>query len=487
MASEPQSSPSVWPLCSCSRSSSCRRVGSASALNTRFRSSATSPIMQVFPCMSMPADTVGAMEIAAARRRRRRPPVLARARPARAGRRRTCTSCPSACRPRSGSTSTTAQAHYGVAVADAPTRCPVDERLAVLDRLGVRAFPTLPYPHKAGHGGLAQRLVGRVRRGRPAGAAVGDLLSRAGGAVLRRRGAASAAPGSSRCTCRSGGFDPRHPLLDAGLGAAGGDRDAGRHPLRLGSAARASTPGPSRSPGCCERYPRLQLVIAHLGMPEYRDFLDLAERYERVHLDTTMFATDFTERLMPFDRADLPRLAALRDKVLLGSDFPSIPYAYAHQLAGAAPAGSGGGLAARRPVAERRPAVQDRGVTPSFTLTAAVLGTPDPPGWRASTSGCSAGRSRDDDPELGDPAAGGRRHRAVVPAGDRPRAAGLAAGAGHPADAAAPRHPGRRPRRRVGRRRGGRGGAIGGHEDDDEIVRVFRDPAGHPFCLFMRT
>jgi uncharacterized protein len=74
-------------------------------------------------------------------------------------------------------------------------------------------------------------------------------------------------------------------------------------------------------------------VIAHLGMPEYRDFLELAERYERVHLDTTMFATDFTERLMPFDPADLPRLAALRDKVLLGSDFPSIPYAYAHQLA----------------------------------------------------------------------------------------------------------------------------------------------------------
>ena len=27
---------------------------------------------------------------------------------------------------------------------------------------------------------------------------------------------------------------------------------------------------------------------------------------------------------------------------------------------------------------------------------------------------------------------------------------------------------------------------LGGHEDDDEIVRVYRDPAGHPFCLFVR-
>jgi uncharacterized protein len=91
--------------------------------------------------------------------------------------------------------------------------------------------------------------------------------------------------------------------------------------------------GPAPMAGLLERFPRLQLVIAHLGMPEYAAFLELAETHERVHLDTTMFATDFTERLMPFDRALLPRLAALRDKVVLGSDFPAIPYPYAHQLA----------------------------------------------------------------------------------------------------------------------------------------------------------
>jgi catechol 2,3-dioxygenase-like lactoylglutathione lyase family enzyme len=27
---------------------------------------------------------------------------------------------------------------------------------------------------------------------------------------------------------------------------------------------------------------------------------------------------------------------------------------------------------------------------------------------------------------------------------------------------------------------------IGGHEDEAEIVRVYRDPAGHPFCLFVQ-
>ena len=27
---------------------------------------------------------------------------------------------------------------------------------------------------------------------------------------------------------------------------------------------------------------------------------------------------------------------------------------------------------------------------------------------------------------------------------------------------------------------------LGGHVDEDEEVRVFADPAGHPFCLFVR-
>jgi len=27
---------------------------------------------------------------------------------------------------------------------------------------------------------------------------------------------------------------------------------------------------------------------------------------------------------------------------------------------------------------------------------------------------------------------------------------------------------------------------LGGHEDGDEVVRVYADPAGHPFCLFQR-
>jgi uncharacterized protein len=73
-----------------------------------------------------------------------------------------------------------------------------------------------------------------------------------------------------------------------------------------------------------------------MGAPEYAEFLALAETHERVRLDTTMAFTDFFEDASGYPRDLLPRLADLQDKVLLGSDFPTIPYPYAHQLEGLA-------------------------------------------------------------------------------------------------------------------------------------------------------
>ena len=90
--------------------------------------------------------------------------------------------------------------------------------------------------------------------------------------------------------------------------------------------------GSERVRAVLQKHPQLTLVIAHLGMGEYDAFADLAEEFENVHLDTTMAATDFTNALAPMPEHYLWRLAALGDKVVLGSDFPNIPYPYAHQL-----------------------------------------------------------------------------------------------------------------------------------------------------------
>jgi predicted TIM-barrel fold metal-dependent hydrolase len=223
-----------------------------------------------------------------------------------------------------------ASANYGTDWPIAYALPDIEERLSILDRLGVRAFPTLPYPHKPGMAAWLNDWSAEFAAGRPqvlqsatffpepeAPAYVAEALDR-GARVFKVH-------------VQVGDFDPRDRLLDPVWGRL--EETGIPVVIHCGSGPRRGRhTGPDPVVEVLDRHPRLRLVIAHLGMPEYRAFLDLAERFERVHLDTTMFGTDFTERLMPFDPADLPRLSDLRAKILLGSDFPSIPYPYAHQL-----------------------------------------------------------------------------------------------------------------------------------------------------------
>lgn len=55
-----------------------------------------------------------------------------------------------------------------------------------------------------------------------------------------------------------------------------------------------------------------------------------------------MVFTRFMEELAPFPRRELPRLRDLRHRILLGTDFPNIPYGYAEALEALAGLGLGG-------------------------------------------------------------------------------------------------------------------------------------------------
>ncbi len=100
-----------------------------------------------------------------------------------------------------------------------------------------------------------------------------------------------------------------------------------------GPAAGAFT-GPEPIAALLRRFPRLRLMIAHMGAPEYTEFLNIAQGYEGVLFDTTMVFTDFFEAADPFPRAERERLAYFGDRILFGSDFPNIPYPYGHALHG---------------------------------------------------------------------------------------------------------------------------------------------------------
>lgn len=131
-----------------------------------------------------------------------------------------------------------------------------------------------------------------------------------------------------------GGFDPADPLLDAVWGMLAEARVPIVVHAGSGPVANVHT-GPEPFAAVLRRHPRLTAVIAHLGAPEYAQFLALAEAYEGVHLDTTMAFTRFFEAMAAFPRTELPRLRelGLAGRVLLGSDFPNLPYPYAEQLA----------------------------------------------------------------------------------------------------------------------------------------------------------
>jgi len=194
--------------------------------------------------------------------------------------------------------------------------------------MGVRRFSTLPYAHKPGVAAylndwsrtfaadVPEVLWSATFYPEPGAAAYVEELVSAGVEVFKLHQ-------------QVGEFHLDDPLLDEVWGMLE-DADvpvvvhAGSGPV-----PNAFT-GPASMERLLARHPRLPLIVAHMGAPEALEFLRLAETHDRVRLDTTMVFTDFFGD--PYPERERSRLADLQPKILLGTDFPTIPYPYAHQL-----------------------------------------------------------------------------------------------------------------------------------------------------------
>ncbi|WP_441246289.1 amidohydrolase family protein [Kitasatospora sp. McL0602] len=213
------------------------------------------------------------------------------------------------------------------------------QRLDRLREFGVLAFTAMLYPHKPGMAAWLNAWAAEFAARTPdclhtatffpeegAEGYVGEALSK-GARVFKAH-------------LQVGGYDPADPQLDAvwGLLAESGTPVV----THCGS---GPVPGKHTGPGpigaVLARHPRLRLIVAHMGLPEYADFLDLAARYPYLHLDTTMAFTAFTEQMAPFPPDQLLRLLDVQDRILLGTDFPNIPYPYVHALRALAGLGLG--------------------------------------------------------------------------------------------------------------------------------------------------
>jgi len=222
-----------------------------------------------------------------------------------------------------------AEEHYGVAW-PVYYRTPEEERIETLRSFGVRRFAPLVYPHKPGMAewltSWALEFAERVPEAVPTGTFYPEP-----GALSVVDGALRAGARCFKAHVQVGAYDPRDELLDGVWGALA---DAGvpvvvhcgHGPLK------GAYTGLRLFEEILVRHPNLTLVLAHAGMPEIAFAFELARKYPRVYLDTTMVGVEFTLRgnPLPPDWADL--LAEFPDRVVLGTDFPNIPYSYATQL-----------------------------------------------------------------------------------------------------------------------------------------------------------
>jgi len=200
------------------------------------------------------------------------------------------------------------------------------QRLATLRGFGVLAFTSLVYPHKPGMAAWLNQWAAQFAAQTPDCLSTATFFSEPEAAQY----VASAIDAGARvfkAHVQVGAYHPEDPLLDPVWGTLA---DAGVPVIiHCGSGpapGRFTGPAPIRR--VLQRHPGLRLIVAHLGMPEYTDFLDICEQYDGVYLDTTMAFTPFMEEVAPFPVDQYRRLADFGERILFGSDFPNIPYSY---------------------------------------------------------------------------------------------------------------------------------------------------------------
>ncbi len=215
------------------------------------------------------------------------------------------------------------------------------QRLATLARVGVRHHTALAYAHQPGMLSFLNDHTLGLAAEVPAVIPTFTIYPEPGVAAETARCLAA----GGRCVkvhLQVGGFDATDPRLDDAWALI----EQARTPVVLHAGAVKDGSGNERWCGpepvrrLLDRFPGLRLVIAHLGAPDCTEFVTMAEDHPGVWLDTAMIFTD-PPYLGPAPVHLIDRLGALGDRIVFGSDFPTIPHAFAAQVAGLVQVGLG--------------------------------------------------------------------------------------------------------------------------------------------------
>lgn len=76
-----------------------------------------------------------------------------------------------------------------------------------------------------------------------------------------------------------------------------------------------------------KNFPALKICVPHLGVDEFSAYQKLIEKYDNLWLDTTMVLADYFPGFSPLPLTDMRA-----DRIMYGTDFPNIPYAWDREI-----------------------------------------------------------------------------------------------------------------------------------------------------------
>jgi uncharacterized protein len=204
--------------------------------------------------------------------------------------------------------------------------------LDFLSSRGVGHVIALAYAHKPGMARVLNAYMAEVTRGDPRVTGLGTVLPGEPGAVAVVEEAFALGLAGIKLHCHVQCFAPDAPELHEIYEAcARHDKPlvihAGREPksdaYKCDTYAMCAA---ERIERVLRTHPRLRVCVPHLGADEYDAYLALVARYDTLWLDTTMVLADYFPDRPP------SLLHARPDRLMYGTDFPNLPYAWDREL-----------------------------------------------------------------------------------------------------------------------------------------------------------
>ncbi len=207
---------------------------------------------------------------------------------------------------------------------------------------GVTGYLALAYAHAPGLADSLNRFLLDFAADHPRCIPAATVLPGEPGAEEILDRALSAGARAVKIHCHVQRVAPDHPAMDAVyrqvvahdatlLIHAGNEPELPGYEIDVAALCRADA-----FDRAMRRYPDMKVVVPHLGMGETPAYLALLDRYPNLYLDTAMALADFFVVSLPTGllEAHWPRL-------IYGSDFPNLPYAWDRDLRALLAAGLG--------------------------------------------------------------------------------------------------------------------------------------------------